>query len=340
MKGKQLIFFITISSMTVCLLIVGTLFNQTAAEKVNGFFGVYDVTTEGDIAYVHYDKGVPSLYLQSDKQSLLLFSGDESENIIDITFSESADEIYFVVGLKERVENPETTVMKLDLATTNVETVFTSNEYITEIAIDPADNSYVYYIQSGSVENYSPLATKRPHKMDVHRYQLETAEHFQLTHLNAYEITSLHVIGEEEIFYIQTQDVTAETAEEIFDYPDIVYRVPFNDKRNMTAISPPTWDRDIVGMTIDPQDEGMIFSGVHNFGQGTTYEYELFSYGWDTEEYERLTDFEGNATRPIFANDKDLYFVVDQAFGSKREDYHLYKMDFSDKQYVEILLEK
>lgn len=338
MKRNQTIFLLTVSSITIVLLVLGFVFQQTTAERINGFFGMYDATDDGTIAYVIYDKSIPTIYLQKNQQTETMYTGKVDEKIVDLYVDTNLEALYFISGNQNKVDHPETSVIKLTIDTQEFETVFQSDNYINEIAFDSEDATYLYYIQSKAVTNYSPIAPKNPHEMDVYRYHLAKDEHSKLTHLNAYSMTSLHVVEEEETIYIQTEDITAETAEDIFELPETVYRIPYNDQRNMEAVRPPTWDRDIVGMGLLPNNQGMVFSGVHNSAEGGVFEYELFYYEWDAADYQRLTDFEGNATRAIIRNEQDLYFTVDLAFAKKNSDYRLYKMNLQDKKFDEIRL--
>src|SRR5699024_4638158 len=126
------------------------------------------------------------------------------------------------------------------------------------------------------------------------------------------------------------------TAEEIFDDVFTTWEISFQDSQHLEAIPPKTWEYDISDMTLLPNKQGMIFSGVNNYQQNDTFEYELFYYEWGADDYIRLTEFGGNASRPTIHDEETVYFTVDENFAGKKPDYHLYKQNLADGAYTEI----
>lgn len=337
--NKQQIFLTVVSTITIVLLVLGAIFQQEPHEKINGFLGLYAVSSNDTIVYLSYDQGVPEIYTHKDGKETLLYTGDISEQIIDMTFSEQADQLYFITGKKEVEEDIRTAVQAINLQSKQVETIFEKEAFMTELAIGPDDDAYIYYIQAHTVTNYSPIASKRPHEMDAYRYHIEKEEHSKLTHFQAYDMASLQVSHDEDTIYMTMESQDADTPDEIFEDTFQIWKLPFQQQRDLENMTPSMWEYDIQSMTIVPNEDGVVFSGVNNYAQGDIFEYELFYYEWNAEDYKRLTDLGGNAFRAIFSNENTMYFTVDKNFGRKNPSYHLYKMNIQDETYTEVELD-
>src|SRR5699024_2949154 len=152
---------------------------------------------------------------------------------------------------------------------------------------------------SSVITNYSPMAPELPHEMDVYRYHIASDTKSQLTHYNAYSMNSLHIDEAAEKMYIQMFDQSM-LEDDLSKYEkSTIYELPLTNQRELTDVGPKSWDHDIAGMGLLANHEGMVFSAVNNYEQGGTFEYELFYYEWDAPDYERLTELQGNAERPI-----------------------------------------
>lgn len=64
------------------------------------------------------------------------------------------------------------------------------NQLITE-AIFSHDGNSIFYSKAGEIANYSPIAPKAPHKMDVYSIDIKTKLNKQVTHLHAYSIENI-----------------------------------------------------------------------------------------------------------------------------------------------------
>jgi len=338
MKKRNIIFLTTVTSITICLVVLGFIFQKTAAEKINGFYGLYDVTADEMIAYVSYEKGVPKIIGKEKDQERILYEGKENETIVDLAFSPNTKSLYYVQRYEDK-ENPNSAIYEIVLETGNVKQIVKESNYIIEITFDAESGEYLYYIQSSIITNYSPLAPELPHEMDVYRYHVESDAHTQLTHYNAYDMNSLHVDEAAEKLYIQMFDQSM-LEDDISKYESsTVYELPLTNQREVIDVGPKTWEHDITGMGLLVNHKGMVFSGVNNFEQGDIFEYELFYYEWNAPDYERLTELQGNAERPINRINDTLYFVVDENFGSDQPAYHLYRMTMDDKQFEKQILQ-
>src|SRR5699024_3273967 len=149
--------------------------------KINGFLGIYDSTADGRIAYVYYEKGIPYLYVKEETKDTLLYTGEKAASITDIAFTENSKEVYFTLHDRDVDEKLETSIQSVTVDEQQVETIFKSDAFISEITIDPNDSASLYYLQADTITNYSPVAKKRPHDVDAYRYHLEKEEHDQLT---------------------------------------------------------------------------------------------------------------------------------------------------------------
>jgi len=88
-KKKHLtIIIILIFSITIILSVLGMAFGKSEIEQQQGLTNIYDISTEGMIAYVVYESGKPGIYLQYD---LEVFDNpvvqlDLDQEILDISF--------------------------------------------------------------------------------------------------------------------------------------------------------------------------------------------------------------------------------------------------------------
>lgn len=340
MKKKYLIgLFIFLLLLTVALVVIGLLFNKDENEKQNGLTSYYDVSTQNTIAYVTYENGKPQLFLYNDKESIdsLAAEYDVETMILDPSFNADGSVLAFVTTNKDKELEETSTVHLLDLRTKEISELFTDASTITEVEFS---QSSLLYLRAGTFENYSPIASERPHEFDLYEFDLDTKVQKQITDLQHYSFHSLQVSPDgEKAFLTMDDDSGVETAEDSFMVKNRIFEIPLDNPGGKKVISDPESDIDFYSFAITPKGDEMIFQAVSNPNDGGTFEYELFKYHFDTKEVRQLTHFGKHASDPIIHDDgTTVYFIVDTNFAKGDAINHLYKMSIDGDNIEEIQL--
>jgi len=328
-KQKVILIFSTISIMTIVLIILGIVFNKTELEKLNGLTEVYDISADGTIAYVTYNKGKPELYLKTEDKERLAVQLEQEEIIQDIAFSSTENTFIYSVTDRDLDSSSKSYINLLEIHSLETKTLFETKGIITEITFDPKDEQQLFFLKAGTFENYSPIARENPHKFDIYSYHIEKDTETRHTNWEQYSIQSLNVSYSDNVVYIQMMDDrAAESADDIFDATQKIYKVPLDDPEQLNVVSDENRNIDIFDFAILPEENGMIFQSISNWAEGRTFQYELYFYDWEKNEEIRLTGLEQYAGRPkITAYDDKVYFIVNKKFAQKYPDRYLYVMD-------------
>ena len=343
MKKSLVVILLSITFVTSILIVIGVVFGKPENEKQQGLTEVFDVSLDGTLAYVAYDKGKAGIYLQNDKklfENPILQLNSEQE-ILDVDFSPDGSSLAFVVTDKEVTATLKSSVHLLTLASLEAIELFADDGLITELDFDPKDQDALFYLRAGTFENYSPIASARPHDFDMYSYRASANEHTQHTELLNYSMDSLKVSSISPFAYIQMfDDAHVETADDVFEAKQRVFQIPFESSDDISVISQIDRGEDIYDFAIVQNKSEVIFQSVSQTGENGIYEYELFLYNWETGEEKQLTHLKEYAGRPVIGpgNDK-VYFIVDKRFGERRPAYYLYQMDLVGKNIEEIELD-
>lgn len=344
MRKKVWWMIAALAFVLVVLIGLGVMFNQKENEKAQGFLGIYDVASTGMLAYIVYTNGQAGIYLQGAEKVYdnPVFQLPVEQEILDVDFSGDGSSLAFVVANKEGKENLGSIVYAFDIASLKGKELFSDEGLVTEVAFDPKEEEALFYLRAATFENYSPIASARPHDFDLFSYQISDNEHVQVTQLEKYSMDSLKISTTDEIAYLQMfDDEAVETAEELFDAKQKVFEIPLSHPSAYEVISEEDWPVDIYDFAIMPSQQEMVFQSVAGEGGDGLYEYELFSYDWKTGEEAQLTRMKKYAGRPIIdSTHEKIYYLVDHQFGKRIPSYSLYKMDLDggNKEEVDLAL--
>lgn len=333
MKRKHLWLLVgTIATVTLLLVITGIVLDKTEYEKVEGLSNSYDVSSQDTIAYVTYNRGKPQLRLYNKKMKLekKILQLDVTQTIVDPSFSVDGSQLAFIIGHKDPQINTESSVQIVDLRTKKVEELFVSESLITELDFaEPNNGPSLFYIEAGVFKNYSDIASKQPHELDIYEYNLQTKDSIKRTNFKKYALTSLEVTPDGKYAYIQTDDdKNVKTAEDIFNGRTGIFKMELNSTVDPELIHLPRPDIDVYDFAITPDGNEVVFQAVSGSDHSGTYIYDLFSYHFNTQKETQLTDLREYTEKPVFSQDgKDVYFLVDRKFAQSSSDYHLYKID-------------
>lgn len=343
MKKTLLMILLAIALVTSILIALGVVFNKPEDTKQQGLTEVFDVSLDGTLAYVVYDEGKAGIHLQNEKENFenpILQLNSEQE-ILDIDFSADGSSLAFVATDKEVPESLKSTVHLLTLDSMEDKELFTDEALITELEFDPKNQDVLFYLRAGTFENYSPIASARPHDFDLYSYQISDGEHSRWTEFLKYSMGSLNVSSTSSFAYIQMyDDEDVGSADDVFEAKQRVFQIPLDSSDDISVVSQIHRGEDIYDFVVVPNKDEMIFQSVSQTGEQGIYEYELFLYNWETGEEKQLTHLKEYTGRPVIGpgNDK-VYFIVDRKFAERRPAYYLYQMDLNGKNIKEIELD-
>lgn len=333
---KTILFTGVIVLVTGACLLLGFTYSIPDEEKQQGLTGLFDVSKQGEIAYVQYEKGKPTVYVKSDRVRRVV-QLPANQSILDLTILPDRKTVLYVTSDKELNEDSSSALHQVNIESGEDDVLFTREAIVMEIVIDPKDENQLFYIQADRFSPYSPGASLYPYDFDVHSYQLKSGEHQQHTDLNKYSMASLQVSSEDDSIYIQMDDdAHSETEDQLFETKGRVFKIPVANPDRQLVISIPEDTQDLYDFVLIPDRSELVYQAVAGTDSEGTYEYELFSYNWDSQSINQLTELHAYAGYPIYGADGKVYFMVDQQFGERRPDHALYKMN-PDGSAVEVI---
>src|SRR5699024_399754 len=230
---------------------------QSDTEKRNGLTDIYDVDQDGMIAFVYENKGKQEIYLRTDQKEERALTLEKGQTIADIHFSPHGTSL--VYSLMD-IDKEETSVHILDTRSLDTEEIFQEEALITEITYHPEEDHILFYTKAMTYENYSPIASARPHDFDIFSYDIEKEEETRYTNLKAYNMRSLQLAADASSVYIQMMDdEDAESADDIFEAHQKVFEIPLDQPNQKEIISDPERTVDIFDFVVMPHEEAMVF---------------------------------------------------------------------------------
>ncbi|WP_042461528.1 PD40 domain-containing protein [Neobacillus dielmonensis] len=340
-RKKWLIVLCVPALLLISLLTAGVLLAKEDTEKDEGLTNQYDVSVNKTIAYVTYQLGTPVLnvYNEENNERQTIVKLENDKRILDPSFSADGKLLAFVVQNKDMENDPFSSVRVIDLETKKTRELFSNKDLVTEVEFGKNDTS-LFFLGAGTFTNYSPITGKRPHDFDIFQYSFTTEAIEKLTDMKKYSMTSLVVSGDGSMLYLQSDDDSqAKTAEEIFDTKQRIFSISLEDPGHY-VVSEPDKNLDIFDFAFTPDGKHLIYQAIANLESGGTFQYELYSYDFETKEGKQLTNMESYASHPVVAAEgQTVYFMVDSKFGKDNNgEWHLYKLDLEEKNPVEVFL--
>jgi hypothetical protein len=143
----------------------------------------------GRIAFTYFKNNVASIYYTTHIDSVakqLTFP----KTGWDLTFDLSRD-LSKVLYINYPKGNYEVcNICLYDLKSGRSDTLLKGGRIITDVCISN-DSKHIYYLDASEIKNYSPIASKAPHGIDIYELSVETKKSRKLTNLKAYTIQAL-----------------------------------------------------------------------------------------------------------------------------------------------------
>lgn len=324
--------------VTAVFVGLGFVFDKPENEKQEGLTALFDVSADGVLAFVKYDKGKSGIYLSGENTEPLVQLPVE-QTIMDISFSEDGQVIAYAVSEKEMDSTSGSSIHLFEMKTAANQLVFSTDSIITELAFDPKNPDKLIYLQADVFTNYSPITGARPHDFDVHSYDLGNKKQTRHTDLKKYGMQSLQVSATDDSVYVQMDDdENVQSADELFASYQRIFKIPLDEPADKEIISNPAGEQDVYDFLVLPEREELIYQAVGSTSASGTFEYELFSYNWRNDETVQLTNLKEYTAKPVLGQDGKIYFLVDLKFAKRSPEYRIYRMDIDGKNIVEIQL--
>jgi TolB protein len=102
-------------------------------------------------------------------------------------YSPKGDKIIF---LSKSLQNQQSDICLLDIESKMITKITKGETYVTEAAFSPIGDKIIY-CGAGYLGNYSPVARKAPHDLDLFSINTDGTGFKKLTNLSAYELSSI-----------------------------------------------------------------------------------------------------------------------------------------------------
>jgi len=296
------------------------------AEGARGFTGLgekVDISPNDEtVVFSHYENGDASLYFvpTTGGDAELLAEPEEGKSFIHPVFSPDGEKVVFIEQWDEE-EQPFGELRIIDVESRQIEELTNEGNHITEAAFSP-NGDHLYFLQSSVYENYSPIASERPHGFDIFHMDIHTKEIEQITDKEFYSLSDLTVTPDgNELMYHSFRD------DDIIVFYSLENKIeknsfPYGDDLEESIVSSPTLSAD---------GKRVAFSGVADRDKNGTFVYEGFLMNMETREAEKVTSFREHVASLSFFNEKNhLLVTLDENFAAGYPDYHYWIVDLDN----------
>ncbi|QKY71031.1 PD40 domain-containing protein [Lentibacillus sp. CBA3610] len=308
-----------------------------APDGFSGFGQSTDISLDdNELVFSYYHNDDAALYTVpvSGGEAELLAKPDEGKSFLNPTFSPDGETIVFVEQWVEETEEDErqySQLRMLDKSSQTVETLMNTSDYITEAAFAP-DGESLYFLKASVYQNYSPIASERPHDFDIFRMDLESGETEQITDKQAYSMSSLEVTPDGKQLMYVTNDGQDQLVLHSLDDGTEETIVPEGDFASKAPI--------ISSPTISPDGTYVVFSDVAATDENNTFVYEAFRMDLDTKQAEQLTSFYEYVSDPVFLHEQEkLIVTVDKNFAGADPDYSYWQISADGEERNRVTIE-
>lgn len=149
---------------------------------------IFDISPDNkSIALAIANGPVSTLYIFSLAEDKMTQLTDNKGYYSRPVYSPQGDKVLF---LSKDLEAETSTLCAIDLSTKTITKLTDGKIYVTEAAFMPGGNEIIY-CGAGTITNYSPMARKAPHDIDLYSIGLDGGNPRKLTNFSAYEFSSI-----------------------------------------------------------------------------------------------------------------------------------------------------
>lgn len=175
--------------LLIVLLILPTI-SLVFGKKISGDISpIFDVSPDGKRL---------ALSIRNGKESFIYLYSIDDENLKQLTtkkgayhsrpmFSPDGKKIVF---LTKQLSIQKSQIAVFDLESRKIEELKTSVSFVTEAIFHP-DGKRIIYCAAGFIGNYSPMARKAPHEIDIYSVNIDGTNELKITDYSAYELSSI-----------------------------------------------------------------------------------------------------------------------------------------------------
>jgi len=190
--------------LTIILLnSITSLFGQ----KVNGNISpIFDISADEKnlIVSISEEHGTFIYKYSFDKKKLKKLTKEKNSYHSRPMYSPDGNKIIF---LSKQLEKEISQISILDLKTNKIKVLKTGEAYVTEAIFYP-DGEKIIFCASTYIGNYSPMAKKAPHDIDIYTINIDGTDMKKITDFNAYSLSSISLnnSGTEILFNATVKD--------------------------------------------------------------------------------------------------------------------------------------
>lgn len=171
------------------LLLTFGLFTSTFAFGQKGNLSpIFDISPDNkNLAIAITDGQISNLYIFSLADNKLVPLTNDKGYYSRPVFSPQGDKIIF---LSKNLEAETSDLCSFDMSSRKITKLTEGRIYVTEAAY-MANGNEIIYCGAGAITNYSPLARKAPHDIDLYSIGVNGGTPKKLTNFGAYEFSSI-----------------------------------------------------------------------------------------------------------------------------------------------------
>ncbi len=173
---------------TFALFITTISFAQNGNVQTGNLSPGFDISPDGKSMALAISNGpISTLYIFSLTENKLVQLTDKKGYYSKPSFSPGGNKILF---LSKNLDAETSDLCVIDINTQIVTKLTDGKIYVTEGIFMPNGNE-ILYCGAGTITNYSPLARKAPHDIDIYSIKVDGGPSKKITHFSAYEFSNL-----------------------------------------------------------------------------------------------------------------------------------------------------
>src|SRR5688572_2919090 len=173
----------------ITLALAATLQSSGQKGKITGDLSpIFDISPDNKSIVLAISNGaISNLYIFSLAEEKLTQLTDDKGYYSRPVFSPLGDRILFV---SKDLAAETSDLYSIDVDSKKITRLTDGKTYVTEAAFMPGGNEIIY-CGAGTITNYSPMARKAPHDIDLYSINADGSHSKKLTHFSAYQFSDI-----------------------------------------------------------------------------------------------------------------------------------------------------